>query len=84
MFEKFAQVAEQVATSASRRQFLGRAGQSALAIAGVLGGLLAAPGTASAGSCPPGTHLSKCSVGGARCCPPGTHCANLGWSCLPR
>ena len=48
MFEKVSQVAEHVATSASRRQFLGRAGQAAMLLAGALGGLLALPSAAEA------------------------------------
>ena len=49
MFEKVGQVAEQVATSVSRRQFLGRFGQGALAVAAAVGGLLALPADAQAG-----------------------------------
>ena len=49
MFEKFNQIAEQSATSASRRQFLGRLGKGALAAAAAVGGLLALPGAAEAG-----------------------------------
>ena len=41
MFEKFGQIAEQVATNVSRRQFLGRFGQAALGLATAAGGLLA-------------------------------------------
>jgi hypothetical protein len=37
MFEKVGQVAEQVATRLSRRAFLGKGGQWALALAGTLG-----------------------------------------------
>lgn len=48
MLEKVSQVAEQVATRLSRRGFLGKAGQAALAVAGVLGGLLALSGDAHA------------------------------------
>jgi hypothetical protein len=60
MFEKVSRVAERVATSASRRQFLGRVGRGAMALAAALGGLLALPedaeattvcGPASAGQC---------------------------------
>jgi hypothetical protein len=54
MFEKIGQVAEQAATSVSRRQFLGRFGQSALAVAAAVGGLLALPEVAHA------AHRPKC------------------------
>ena len=47
MFEKVNQAAEQVATSMSRRGFLGKLGQGALALAGALGGLLVLPRMAS-------------------------------------
>ena len=48
MFEKLSQAAEQMATRVSRRQFLGRFGGSALALATALGGLLALTGDAEA------------------------------------
>jgi hypothetical protein len=41
MFEQLSQFAEQAATRASRRQFLGRVGRGAMAAAMALGGLLA-------------------------------------------
>jgi hypothetical protein len=40
MLEKFSQIAERAATKASRRQFLGRLGRGAMALAAALGGLL--------------------------------------------
>jgi hypothetical protein len=51
MFEKIGRLAETAATkvSVSRRGFLGRLGQGALAMTGVLGGLLAIPAAARAG-----------------------------------
>ena len=50
MFEKVGRVAETAATkvSLSRRCFLGRLGQGALAVTGVVGGLLAIPRAARA------------------------------------
>jgi hypothetical protein len=48
MFEKVSQVAQQVATQISRRSFLGKVGQFALALAGLLGGLLAVSDDAQA------------------------------------
>ena len=49
MFEKVNQMAEQMAIRASRRQFLGRVGRSALVAAGVVGGFLAFGSEAQAG-----------------------------------
>ena len=50
MFKKLTRQAEQVATelSLSRRGFLGRTGRGALAAAGALGAMLAAPNRAGA------------------------------------
>ena len=56
MFEKFSQIAEQAATNASRRQFLGRIGRGALAAAAAVSGLLVFPGDAEAATvCGPGS-----------------------------
>ena len=49
MFDKLSQAAEQLATNVSRRQFLGRFGGGALALATAVGGLLALPDVAEAG-----------------------------------
>ena len=48
MFEQISQLAEQTATRASRRQFLGRVGRGAMAAAMAMGGLLAAGADAHA------------------------------------
>jgi hypothetical protein len=48
VFEKVGQVAEQVATNVSRRQFLRRLGGSAMIVAGGLAGVLALPQQAQA------------------------------------
>jgi hypothetical protein len=65
MFEKFAQAAERAATSASRREFLGRLGKAATAAAGAVGAVLLLAGDAQAlekgcwacvYTCPDGTH----------------------------
>ena len=48
MFDKIGRMAEQAATSASRRQFLGRLGRAALAAAAAAGGILALPHVAEA------------------------------------
>ncbi len=49
MLEKVSQVAEQVATSVSRRQFLGRLGAGAMSVAAAVGGVLALSAVAHAG-----------------------------------
>ena len=63
MFEKVSQMAEQAATRASRRQFLGRVGRGAMVVAATVGGLLAVPGEAEAArgsrGCPPGCYRVK-------------------------
>jgi hypothetical protein len=53
MFEKFGRLAEETASKVgeSRRRFLGRLGQAALAGAAALGGVLLLPGSARAGHC---------------------------------
>ena len=72
MFEKLSQLAEQTATNASRRQFLGRFGGSALALATAVGGLLALTGDAQAATvCGPGS-ISMC-----RGRPVGSPCGNF-------
>ena len=49
MFEKVGQIAEQAATNVSRREFLGRFGRGALAVAAAAGGILAFPAVGHAG-----------------------------------
>lgn len=84
MFKKFNRLAEQAATSVSRRQFLGRLGRGAAAAAAVMGGLLVFPGDAHALSCVGGFEPTVCPGGGKRnslrrtiCCPPGSTCAKV-------
>ena len=60
MLEKIGELAEQTATRASRRQFLGRFGRGAMTAAAVVGGLLALPREAQA--------AKRC---GGRVCPAG-------------
>jgi hypothetical protein len=48
MLEKVSQMAEQVAMKASRREFLGRIGNAAMAVAAAAGGLLAVPSVVAA------------------------------------
>lgn len=49
MFDKVSHLAEQAATNVSRREFLGRFGRSALAVAAAAGGILALPTVGHAG-----------------------------------
>jgi hypothetical protein len=49
MFEKVSHAAGRLATRASRRAFMGQMGKGALALAGVLGGVLALSSDARAG-----------------------------------
>src|SRR3954468_9433635 len=62
MFEKLSQAAEQLATGASRRQFLGRFGGAAAALAAAVGALLALPARAAGGNtvCDPDHSESQC------------------------
>jgi hypothetical protein len=62
MLLKVSRVAEQMATTASRREFLGRLGQGALTVAATLGGLLALPGAAEAG------RIAACDLGSVGYC----------------
>jgi hypothetical protein len=48
MFDRVGDLAQRVATSVSRRAFLGRLGQGALGLAAAIGGVLAVPGEAHA------------------------------------
>ena len=49
MLEKVSQLAEQAATNVSRRQFIGRFGRGAMAVAAAAGGLLALPAVSHGG-----------------------------------
>jgi hypothetical protein len=85
MFEKFSQLAERMASSASRRDFLGGVGKSALVLVAAAAGLLALPRDASAATgCPPGYRKSNCGQGFSVCCPYGTHCTGSSsfWYCV--
>lgn len=53
MFQKFSLIAEQAATSASRRQFLGRLGKGAMAAAALVSGLLTSEALAKKPPRPP-------------------------------
>jgi hypothetical protein len=48
MFDRVSEAAEKLATNVSRRAFLGRLGRGAAVLAGVMGGLCAAPRLAQA------------------------------------
>jgi hypothetical protein len=83
MFEKVGRLAEAAAThvGVSRRGFLGRVGQGALALTGVLGGLFALPRDAlAAGSYVCCTwqckrYLGKGGYQRVGCYPPGFNCS---------
>lgn len=64
MLDKVSQLAEQMATNASRRAFLGRFGRGAMTAAAALGGILALPGRGEAARKPPaicdGYSFSTC------------------------
>ncbi len=65
MFEKVSEIAEGLAIHVSRRQFLGRAGSSALAAAAALGGILVLSHHARAGN---GHHDQGCSANSSYLC----------------
>src|SRR5439155_1119982 len=72
MFDKFGQIAEQLATNVSRRQFLGRFGRGALAVAAAVGALVALPAISRADK---PTH--SCALDSYWLCrgvPEGTYC----------
>lgn len=73
MLEKVSQLAEQAATNASRRQFLGRLGRAAAGAAGILGGLLLVPADAHAARRPP-RLCSENSFGGCAGLYEGSSC----------
>ena len=87
MFDKVSQAAEKLATNVSRRAFLGRLGQGALATAGVLGAMLAFPGQAQAD--PPQATCCVCRYLGPMgqyiytyaCVALGSPCPNSGTNC---
>ncbi len=64
MFEKVSHAAEQIAVSASRREFLGKVGRGALATTAALGGVLALPAISAAGRKPP----TACPAGSGASC----------------
>ena len=79
MFEKLTQAAEQLATNVSRRQFLGRFGGGALALATAVGGLLALPDVAEAAA----NRTARCCLGSrqggaGRCRVPSSGCTLVG------
>ena len=85
MFEKFGEAAEQMATSVSRRQLLGRLGSAALAAAAAVGGILALPDVAQAqaGVCGPQSSLTCRNAPFNSRCRAGTfvgHCRRYGYN----
>ena len=83
MFDKVSQVAEQVATKASRREFLGGLGRAAAGAAGLLGGILAFPAGAPAQDAGVVCCTYKCSK--SRLCEGGffSRCQAAGTLCGP-
>jgi hypothetical protein len=79
MIEKVNSVAEQFAASVSRRRFLGRFGQAAVAFAGALGGVLASTAGAQYVAC---TTNAQCAPQGW-CYKAAGNCAGAG-RCVPR
>jgi hypothetical protein len=84
MLKKFNQLAEQAATSVSRRQFFGRFGRGAVAVAAAMGGMLVLPGEAQAASCAYPYEPTLCPGGGGGrrgriylCCWPGSTCVKV-------
>ncbi len=73
MFDKVSEAAERLATNVSRRAFLGRLGQGALATVGVLAGLLAISPPAMAGT------LYKCGAKKGKAY--GCDVVNCLWDC---
>ena len=72
MLEKVSQLAEQAATSVSRRQFLGRIGKGSAAAAAALAGLLVLPAATRAGR--GGGVCTTESVGSCRGLPVNSPC----------
>src|SRR5438876_70451 len=82
MFSKAGRFAEQVATGASRRQFLGRFGRGALALATAVGGLVALPAVSSGYGnphyiCPAGSWWSCVGAEVGTPCDPHATCQRL-------
>ena len=78
MFEKVSQAAERLATGVSRRGFLDRLGKGALALAGVLGGVLAWSGPAQA---TPGAWVRCCARQKTACGSPPGGVVSCQWQC---
>ena len=74
MFDKVSQVAEQMATNASRREFLGRFGRGAMTAAAALGGILALP-TIGEAARKPRAVCDGYSYSGCIGQPVGTYCS---------
>ena len=94
MFEKIGRLAERLASNVgeSRRGFLGRLGQGALAAAALLGGVFASSAVGQSGGvlccyylCPAGRRNPYDPYGKGRvkkvCQAPGTTCASTAGSC---
>ena len=90
MFDRVSEAAEKLATTVSRREFMGRLGRSAAVVAGVLGGLCAAPKLAEAGS--PKGYVTCCNKNYTGACSPpmknsvivSYDCGGCVWKCQGR
>jgi hypothetical protein len=82
MFEKIGRLAERAATgvSVSRRGFLGRLGQSALGVAGVLAGVSAATAQSGGVVCCR-VHCGSIYKKGGKALYHFTRCYPAGWTC---
>jgi len=83
MFDRVSEAAEKLVKNVSRREFMGRLGRSATVIAGVIGGLCAAPRVAQGN--PPITG-APCCWGGDHvitggCAAPMKHCSLVSADC---
>jgi hypothetical protein len=73
MLERISLFAQRMATNVSRRQFLGRVGQAALALAAAVGGFLAVRGEAEAAvACGPNSSIACLGRVEGAWCPNGT------------
>ena len=77
MIESIGKAAEKVVAGASRRQFLGRLGQSALAVVAAISGLLVFPATTYAGM-----QRKCCGPVNRHCRQPRAGCTLIS-NCLP-
>jgi hypothetical protein len=97
MFDRVSEAAEKLATSVSRRAFMGRLGKGALTIAGAVGAFLAIPGLVQAGGgcvcpsgsgfccryqCPDGSTFTTGAQSQCKCKAKQNGCALSAWGCI--